>query len=86
MFTKLMGRLALWLEDLYVRLRSKYDLCCYPGCDRQAEYYCITGGHRHCPEHESGFYSDVEFCQSCYESMTPEEIQKEAKECSEEPS
>jgi len=70
----------MWLSERTDNLLERFDRCCYPGCENRADHWCITGGHRHCYEHESGFYSDVEFCQSCHESMTPEEIAAERAE------
>ena len=32
------------------------------------------------PGCESGYYSDVEMCQACFDSMTPEEIAADQKE------
>ena len=70
----------LWLRERVDALLERYDRCCYPGCKSQASRWCETGGHRHCDDHESGFYEDVDFCQSCYEEMTPEERQTEINE------
>jgi CO dehydrogenase/acetyl-CoA synthase gamma subunit (corrinoid Fe-S protein) len=70
----------LWLHERVDDLLWRFDKCCYPGCENRADNWCITGGHRHCYEHESGFYNDVEFCQSCYDSMTPEERAQELLE------
>lgn len=76
----LIVRFAMWLQERAEALLKRFDKCCYPGCHDQAEYWCITGGHRHCYEHESNFYSDVEFCMVCRESMTPEEVAAELAE------
>ena len=73
-------QLLMWLSERIDNLLERFDRCCYPGCTNRADHWCITGGHRHCYEHESGFYSDVEFCQSCYYSMTPEERAAEIAE------
>lgn len=74
-------KFAFWLQGIAEKLLERFDACCYAGCKNQADHWCITGGHRHCYEHESGFYSDVEFCQACYDSMTPEERAREIEEC-----
>lgn len=76
----LITRFALWLESVAYRLRERFDVCHYPGCTYGADSWCITGGHRHCVDHNSDFYSDVEMCQVCYEQMTPEEIAREIAE------
>lgn len=71
----------LWLQDRIQALSDRiedlldrYDRCCYPGCEECADNWCITGGHRHCYNHESNFYRDENMCEACYEQMTPEEI------------
>jgi hypothetical protein len=79
-FHLMMVRLVLGLADWGESLLERFDYCCYPGCENRADTWCITGGHRHCYEHESGYYSDVEMCQSCFEEMTPEEIAQDQKE------
>lgn len=70
----------LWAAERIESLLERFDSCCYPGCENRADNWCITGGHRHCYEHESGYYSDVEMCQTCFESMTPEEIAQDRAE------
>lgn len=74
-------RFIMWIQDRTEAALERLDTCCYPGCENRADYWCITGGHRHCYEHDSGFYSDEYFCSVCYESMTPEERQRELEEC-----
>lgn len=73
-------RFALKLAEWGDRLLERFDKCCYLGCENRAETWCITGGHRHCYDHESGYYNDVEMCQACFETMTPEEIARDQKE------
>lgn len=73
-------KFLMWLADRIESLLERFDNCCYPKCKNRADFWCITGGHRCCWEHESGYYSDVEMCQTCFESMTPEEIARDQKE------
>lgn len=70
----LIVKFAMWLQERAEALQERFDTCCYPGCHKRATRWCETGGHRHCDEHESNFYNDVDFCMVCWESMTPEEI------------
>lgn len=74
-------RFAVWLQESARKLLERFDRCSYPGCEEIADVWCVSGNHRHCLNHESYFYADENFCQACRDSMSPEDVAREIREC-----
>lgn len=64
-------QILLWLMYRLDDLLERVDHCHI--CGQRGEHWCVECGLRHCPKHESGFYSDATLCLKCRSSVSIEE-------------
>lgn len=60
------------LQDVINAWMVRLDRCHI--CGEPAEYWCENCDRRHCFDHESHAFQDVNYCDQCRAAWTPEEL------------